>query len=375
MSWKVPLFDLNFDDKEFDAVQKVLKSGWLTMGEETQKFESEFLEYVGVKYALATSSCTAALHMAMLALGIGPEDEVICPSLTFVATSNSILYTGARPVFADITSVTDFNVSPVDIEKKITDKTKAILIVHYAGYPCNMDEICAIAKRHGLYLVEDCAHAPGAEYKGQKIGTFGDIACFSFFSNKNLSTGEGGMVVTNNSEVYEKLKLIRSHGMTTLTLDRHKGHAFSYDVVSLGFNYRIDEIRAAIGRVQLRKLDSNNKKRKELVEYYIEKLSACGFISIPFKDYKEKSSYHIFPVLLEEHVNRTDLMKYLRDKGIQSSIHYRPIHQFTFYEGLGYSFDSLTNTELVGKRELTLPLYPLMSYEQVSYISKIFNNY
>jgi len=375
MAWKVPLFDLKFDDEEFEAVQRVLKSGWLTMGEETLKFEEEFSKYIGVKYALATSSCTAALHMAMLALDIGPGDEVICPSLTFVATSNSILYTGAKPVFADVTSLTDFNISPIDIEKKITDKTKAIVIVHYAGYPCNMAEICAIAKRHGLYLVEDCAHAPGAEYKGKKVGTFGDIACFSFFSNKNLSTGEGGMVVTDNSEFYEKLKLIRSHGMTTLTLDRHKGHAFSYDVVRLGFNYRIDEIRAAIGRVQLKKLEFNNQKRKEVANYYIEKLSACKFISIPFKDYKEKSSYHIFPVLLDDRIDRTNLMKYLRDSGIQTSIHYRPIHQFSFYQRLGYSSNGLESTEIIGKRELTLPLYPNIGYSQVDYIVSVLGQY
>jgi len=375
MSWKVPLFDLRFDEKEFSAVNKVLKSGWLTMGEETKEFEREFSSYIGVKYALATSSCTAALHMANLALGIGVGDEVICPSLSFVATSNSIVYTGAKPVFADVVSLTDFNISPKEIERKITNKTKAIIIVHYAGYPCNMDEICAIVKKHDLFLIEDCAHAPGAEYKGQKVGTFGDIACFSFFSNKNLSTGEGGMVVTNNEELYEKLKLLRSHGMTTLTLDRHKGHAFSYDVVSLGFNYRIDEIRAAIGRVQLKKLDTNNKKRKELVDYYKERLSECEFISIPFKDYKERSSYHIFPILLDEKINRTQLMKYLRENGIQTSIHYRPIHQFSFYKDLEVGCSDLTYTEIIGKRELTLPLYPNMQYSQVDYVVNIFNNF
>jgi len=375
MAWKVPLFDLKFDDQEFAAVEKVLKSGWLTMGEETCKFEKEFSEYIGIKYALATSSCTAALHMAMLALDIGPKDEVICPSLTFVATSNSILYTGARPIFADVTSLKDLNISPKDIEKKITDKTKAIVVVHYAGYPCNMDEICTIAQKYGLYVIEDCAHAPGAEYKGKKVGTFGDIACFSFFSNKNLSTGEGGMVVTDNSELYEKLKLIRSHGMTTLTLDRHKGHAFSYDVVCLGFNYRIDEIRAAIGRVQLKKLDLNNQKRKEIVNYYIKKLSKFEFISIPFKDYKEKSSYHIFPVLLNKKISRINLMKYLRDNGIQTSIHYRPIHQFSFYQKLGYTSNGLDFTEIIGEKELTLPLYPNIGYSQIDYIVSILEQY
>ncbi len=370
MSWRVPLFDLVLGDEEIEAVTRVLKSGWLTMGEETQTFEREFAEYLGVKYALATSSCTAALHLAHLALGAGPGDEVICPSLTFVATPNSILYTGGKPVFADVTGLDNFNISPIDIERKITNKTKGITIVHYAGYPCDMDAITAIAKKYNLYLVEDCAHAPGAEYKGQKLGTFGDIACFSFFSNKNLSTGEGGMVVTNRDDLFEKLKLMRSHGMTSLTLDRHKGHAFSYDVISLGFNYRIDEIRAALGRVQLRKLETNNERRKELVGYYNQGLKDCPYISIPFLDHTEKSAYHIFPILLNEGINRAALMNYLRERGIQTSIHYHPVHQFTYYQQMVSRDLHLPYTETLGKRVLTLPLYPTMNKSDVDYVVK-----
>ena len=225
--WEIPLFDIGFNEKEMIAVQKVLSSGWLTMGEQTEMFEREFADFINVKHAIAVSNCTAALHLANLALGIGENDEVLCPSLSFVAGSNSIVYTGAKPVFADITDLSDFNISPVDIEKKVSARTKAIQIVHYAGNPCDMDHIMEIARKHGLSVIEDCAHAPGSEYNGRKCGAIGDIGCFSFFSNKNMTTAEGGMITTNSDDLAKKIKLMRSHGMTAMTLDRHKGRAFS----------------------------------------------------------------------------------------------------------------------------------------------------
>ncbi|MCK4830652.1 DegT/DnrJ/EryC1/StrS family aminotransferase, partial [bacterium] len=221
MNWRVPLADIDLGQAEVNAAIKVLKSKWLTMGQITEGFERKFAKYLGVKYAFAVASGTAALHIAHQILGIAKGDEVICPSLTFVATANSILYTGATPVFADITSLDDLNVSPEDILDKISSNTKAITVVHYGGYPCNMDRIMQIAKKHKLYVIEDAAHASGAEYKGKKCGTIGDIGCFSFFSNKNMTTGEGGMVVTNNDRLAKKIRTIRSHGMTTLTWDRY----------------------------------------------------------------------------------------------------------------------------------------------------------
>lgn len=369
MAWKIPLSDIDFDEQEIEAAIRVLKSKWLTMGEVTQEFEAAFAQYLGVKYAFAVSSGTAALHIALQALGIGEGDEVICPTLTFVATANSILYTGARPVFADITSLDDFNISPNDIQRKITAKTKAVTIVHYAGYPCDMDEIMQIAKEHNLYVIEDAAHAPGAEYKGKKCGTIGDIGCFSFFSNKNMVTGEGGMIVTNNDELAEKIKLLRSHGMTALTLDRHKGHAYSYDVVDLGYNYRIDEVRSAIGLVQLKKLDHNNERRTFTVDSYKEELEDAADLSIPFGAFTGKPSYHIFPILLNGG-NREIFMQGLKVQGIQTSIHYPPVHLFKYYrDRFGYREGMLPLTEQVGKREVTLPLYPMMKEEEVQYIT------
>ncbi|MBE9594529.1 MAG: DegT/DnrJ/EryC1/StrS family aminotransferase, partial [Proteobacteria bacterium] len=278
--------DIDLDEEEIREVVKVLKSKWLSLGPVTQRFEEEFANYLGVKHAFGVASGTAALHIALKVLGIRKGDEVTVPSLTFVATANSVLYCGAKPVFADITSLDDFNISQDDILEKITTKTKAIAIVHYGGYPCNMNAIMEIAEDHNLKIIEDAAHAPGAEYKGKKCGTIGDVGCFSFFANKNLVTGEGGMVVTNDDALAEKIRIMRSHGMTTLTWDRHKGHAHSYDVVDLGFNYRINEIASALGVVQLKKLDENNEKRRKIVERYRKGLEDISGISVPFKDHE-----------------------------------------------------------------------------------------
>lgn len=369
MKWKVMLSDIDLGEEEINAVVEVLKSKWLSMGPVTQKFEQEFAKYLGVKYAFAVSSGTAALHIACRVLGIREGEEVIVPSLTFVATANAVLYCGAKPVFADITSLDNFNISPDDIQEKITNKTKAIIVVHYGGYPCDMRAIMEIAEDYKLKVIEDSAHAIGAEYEGQKCGTFGDVGCFSFFANKNLVTGEGGMIVTNDDKLAEKIRIIRSHGMTALTWDRFKGHSYTYDVVDLGYNYRLTEIASALGLIQLKKLDKNNKKRKKIVEEYIKKLKKFSEIYIPFKNFKGKSSYHIFPILLTENIDRFEFMKRLREKGIQTSVHYPPIHLFTYYRRLfGFREGILPKTEYVGKHEVTLPLHPLMKGEDIEYV-------
>ena len=371
MEWKIPLSDIDLGNEEIEEVTKVLKSKWLSMGPVTEKFEEEFTNHLGAKHAFGVSSGTAALHIAHKVVGIKECDEVIVPSLTFVATANSVLYCGAKPVFADITSLDDLNISPDDILEKITNKTKAITIVHYGGYPCDMDAIMEIAEDHGLKVIEDAAHALGAEYNGKKCGAIGDVGCFSFFANKNLVTGEGGMVVTNDDALADKIRIMRSHGMTTLTWDRHKGYAHSYDVVDMGFNYRINEMASAIGRVQLRKLDENNENRRMIVEEYIKWLEDISGISIPFKDYKEKSSSRIFPIVLSEDISRKEFIDRLKEKGIQASIHYPPIHLFTYYRRmLGVDGAGLPKTEFVGEHEVTLPLYPLMKKEDVEFITE-----
>ncbi|MFC1977729.1 DegT/DnrJ/EryC1/StrS family aminotransferase [Chloroflexota bacterium] len=370
--WKISLSDIDLQQEEIEAVTEVLRSNWLSMGPVTGRFEEEFASYLGVKHAFAVANGTAALHIAAAVLDIGSGDEVIVPSLTFVATANAILYTGATPVFADITSLENFNISPEDITHKLTEKTKAISIVHFGGYPCNMDAIMQIAKDRNLKVIEDAAHVPGAEYRGKKLGTIGDIGCFSFFSNKNMTTGEGGMVVTNDDSLAERIRIIRSHGMTTLTWDRHQGHASSYDVVEFGYNYRINEIASALGIVQLKKLEQYNQKRKTITEEYIERLKDFPRISIPFRSCEGNPSYHIFPVLLSEDVSRGKFMEDLKKEGVQTSIYYPPIHLFSIYRNtFGFKKGLLPKTEFVGEHEVTLPLHPFMKSEDVSYISSL----
>jgi dTDP-4-amino-4,6-dideoxygalactose transaminase len=365
MEWSVPLADLDYSEEEERAVLDVLRSRWLTMGAVTQQFEDDFARFLGVKHALAVSNATVALHLACLALGIGPGDEVIVPSLTFVATSNAVLYTGAQVCFADIVGLSELTISPQAVESQITPRTRAVIVMHYGGYPCQMESLCQVAARHGIAVIEDAAHAPGASVNGRPLGMWGDVGCFSFFSNKNLSTGEGGMLVTNRDDLAEKFRVLRSHGMTSLTWDRHHGHAYTYDVVALGYNYRIDEIRSALGLAQLRKLKANNARRKAITQQYWQLLSETG-IELPFSQASSgESSYHIFPVLLPEGVDRKGFMDTLRSAGVQSSIHYPPIHQFSYYREM-YSGVMLPLTEAAAAREVTLPLYPTMNQEQVA---------
>jgi dTDP-4-amino-4,6-dideoxygalactose transaminase len=369
MKWKVTLSDLNFDRREQKAVDRVIKSRWLTMGETVEKLEKDFSDFIGAKHAIAVSSGTAALHLAMRALDIGPKDEVIVPSLSFVASSNAILYVGAKPVFVDITGLHDFNLSGDDLEKRITSKTKALMVVHYGGYVANMEKLTRISRKHCLYVVEDTAHAIGAKLNSKMAGTLGDIGCFSFFSNKNLATGEGGMIVTHCDEIAKKLKLLRSHGMTSMTLSRHQGHASSYDVVELGYNYRMTEISAALGILQLKKLPYANRKRKTLTELYRTELKGVSGLSVPFENYPRSSSYHIFSVLLNRGLNREKFMQLLKKEGIQTSIHYPPIHTFSYYRRIPeLKKTKLPLTEFVGAHEVTLPLHPLLKKEDVIFI-------
>ena len=366
MSWKIPLADLDFGQEESEAVQKVLDSRWLTMGGMTQQFEAEFAEYSKVRHAIAVTNCTVGLHLACVAANVGPGDEVIVPSLSFVATANAVRYTGAIPVFADITGENDLTISPEAIEACITPRTKAIMVMHYGGYACNMSRILEIAEKHHLIVLEDAAHSAGSWLDGQSLGTIGAIGCYSFFSNKNMTTGEGGIVVTNDDDLAERLRLLRSHGMTSLTWDRHRGHAWSYDVVDLGFNYRIDEIRAAIGLAQLHKLPANNARRLELTGLYREVLRELApQAQIPFDGHAGTSACHILPVLLPEGVVRTQFMESMKEQGIQTSIHYPPTHTFTYYRQNADQEVHLPVTEAVGGREVTLPLYPGMTNDNV----------
>lgn len=370
--FKIPLFDLNFGVEEEQAVLETLRSKWISTGPKNTAFEEKFSAMLGAGHALAVSNCTVALHLAMKILGIGPGDEVICPSLTFVATVNAIRYVDAVPVFADIVGDSDLTIDPVDIRRKITSRTRAIIVMHYAGFPCAMDEIMKIAHEHGLKVVEDACHGPLSEYRGQKLGTIGDVGCFSFFSNKNISTGEGGMLVTGDDRLYDHAKLLRSHGMTTLSYERSKGHSTGYDVVESGYNYRMDDIRASIGIVQLDKLELDLRRRSQVRRWYEDAFAEVPGVIVPFRAHEGFVSNYIFAVVLDEaHGHRRDEIRdKLHKAGIQTSMHYPPVHLFSIFSG--YS-EPLPVTESVANRLITLPMYSRMTSEDVSFIALTVN--
>jgi len=341
------------------------------MGEKVEEFENKFARFVKTKYAVALSSGTAALHLALKSLDVKARDEVLVPSITFVASVNAVLYCGAKPVFVDSTSLNDFNISVTELEKKISSKTRGIIVVHYGGFLADMDEITRLARKYDLFVIEDSAHSIGTKSGSKMAGTLGEIGCFSFFSNKNLATGEGGMAVTDNEKLAKRIRLMRSHGMTTPTWERFKAVAFDYNIVDLGYNYRMTEIGAVLGLEQLKKLISNNRKRKALSKIYIDNLSGVEQILIPFKNYPRDSSHHLLAILLNKKIDRKNFMQKLRQKGVQTSIHYLPVHKFSYYrKNYPQKPGSLPISEEIGKREVSLPLYPRMSKEDVLYICK-----
>lgn len=366
MAYKIPLFDLNFDEAEAKAAYDVIKSGWISTGPKCLEFEDKFAGMLGAKHAISLANCTVALHLALEILGIKAGDEVIVPSLTFVATANAVKYVNATPVFADIVSSDNLTIDPKDIKAKITPKTKAIIVMHYAGFPCQMDEIMQIAKEHNLRVVEDACHGPLSEYKGIKLGTIGDIGCFSFFSNKNISTGEGGMLVTNNTEYDAQARLLRSHGMTTMSFQRASGHATAYDVVRLGYNYRMDDIHAAIGLAQMDKIEADLNKRIEIRALYQKLLASVPGVSIPFRDNTEFVSNYVFPVVLKNlsEEQRDNFRNALHAKGIQTSIHYPAVHKFSIYQ----DSVALPKTEKAVEQLVTLPMYASLTPEQIAEI-------
>ncbi len=370
MAYRIPLFNLNFDGKEAQAAYDTIQSGWISTGPKCEELEKMFVDMFHVKYAVSTSNCTDALHLCCLVSGVKPGDEVICPSLTFAASANCIRYAGATPVFCDIVGPEHINIDPKEIEKKITDKTKAILVVHMAGFPCKMDEIMTIAKKHNLKVIEDACHGPLSEYKGKKLGTIGDCAAFSFFSNKNISTGEGGMFISNNKEMADKARLLRSHGMTTMSYQRAGGHATAYDIVELGYNFRLDDIHAAIAIEQLKKLPSDLEQRIVVRKRYIELLSKVDNVIVPFADNTEFTSNYIMPIVITKGTveDRDAIRNKIHEAGVQTSVHYPAIHRFSIYKDYGAV---LPQTEYVTDHEITMPMYAALSMEDVEYIVNV----
>ncbi len=376
---KYLLSDVDMGEEEALAVAEVVRSKWLSVGPRTAEFEQKFAEMMGAAHAVAVSNCTAALHLSLKALGICPGDEVLVPSYTFVASVNAILYQGATPVFVDIAGPHDLNLCIEDLEAKITPRTAAILPVHVAGYAADMVRIMAIADQNGLSVIEDACHSIGAAYQppaggtysGRKLGTIGDAGCFSFFANKNLVTGEGGMIVTDDAKLAESARRARSHGMTKTSWDKASGRAVDYDIIDLGYNYRGTEMMAALGLVQLGKLARSNAKRRQLTNRYRKKLASCPAITVPFAGRHDDSGHHILPILLDDASARADFRERLKQRGVQTSVHYPPVHLFTQYVERCPDAGPLAMTTDVSAREVTLPLHPLLEDADVDIISDL----
>ena len=370
--WRVPLSDVRVDDELLATSAEALSSGWWSMGPRVGELETSFSEYVDAPHALAVSNGTAALHLALLAIGCGPGDEVVLPSLNFVAAANVVVHAGATPVFCDVQGDEDLNLDPGDLADAISPRTKAVIMLHYAGFACDVEAVGELADRHGIAVVEDAAHAPGARWRGRALGTFGAVGCFSFFSNKNLPVGEGGMVVTSDDAIADRLRLLRSHGMTTLTWQRHQGHASAYDVVEPGLNYRLDELRAALAIVQLRRLADGNAARLAHVLHYRKALDGIDGLTFPFhpEERVRDSANHLAVVLLPHGVARDDVREAARAEGVQTSVHYPPIHRFSAYADTADA-RSLPRTDAVAERILTLPLFPHMTPAAVDLVAEV----
>lgn len=363
-AWRIPLSDLDLGPDVQAAVARVVASNWLTLGGEVAAFEREFAAACGAPEAVAVSSGTAALQLACAALGVGPGAEVIVPTLTFVATASAVAHAGGTPVFADSIGPEDLTLDPDDVERRITPATRGVVCMHYGGFPCRMDALLDLCERHGLFLVEDAAHAPGASWEGRALGTIGDAGCFSFFGNKNLTTGEGGMVVARQPAVLEQVRLLRSHGMTTSSWDRFRGHAAAYEVARLGHNFRLAELPAAVGSTQLARLPESNRRRAELLERYRDRLQGIAELTMPFAG--RTGAAHLAAVLVAEPDRRDPLRDALAAAGIQSSVHYQPVHLFAhFRQAYGCGAGDLPVAEGLAERIVTLPLYPTLAEEQV----------
>jgi len=370
--WRVPLTEIAVPESDVQAVLDCLESGWLTMGPRTKAFETALADYVGTPHAVTVSSGTAALHLALLAAGIGAGDEVIVPAFTFVASAAAARYVGAEPVLCDVRSPLDFNIDPADAAQRITPRTRAIVAVHFCGYPADVSSLRALCDEHGLVLIEDCAQAIGARLddSGRQVGTVGELGAFSFFSKKQLCVGEGGMVTSADEQLAERVRLFRSHAMTSSTWDRHRGHDPAYDVVDIGFNYRLDEPRAALGLSRLERLADSILARRASVRAYRERLGGIPGIELPFDDQAvERSSHFAFPVLLADRETRDRFRDDLKAGGIQTTW-YPALHTFTEYRQFAPA-DGLPRALEVADRHCALPLSSSTTESEIDLVVEV----
>lgn len=363
----IPYGRQSINEDDIKAVEEVLKSDFLTTGPKIAEFEQKFADYVGAKYAVAVSNGTAALHIACMAAGIGEGDEVITTPITFAASANCALYCGATPVFADIDPVT-YNILPESIEACVTERTKAIIPVHYTGQACDMDAIHKIADRYNLIVIEDAAHAVGAEYKGKKIGSLSDMTEFSFHPVKHITCGEGGIVTTNREDLYEKLKLFRTHGITREEKFLHKVDGpWYYEQIDLGYNYRITDIQAALGISQLGRIDKFLEKRKKIAAKYDEAFRDFDGIEIPKQAEYSNSAYHLYVIKVDKSIRKA-LFEYLRANNIGVNVHYIPVYTFPYYREHGYENVKCENAEKLYESIISIPIYYDLSDEEQDYV-------
>ncbi|MDE6025331.1 MAG: UDP-4-amino-4,6-dideoxy-N-acetyl-beta-L-altrosamine transaminase [Lachnospiraceae bacterium] len=363
----IPYGRQTIDEKDIQAVVEVLRSDYLTTGPKVEEFEKRVADYVGAKYAVAVNSGTAALHIACLAAGIKAGDEVITSPITFAASANCVLYCGGTPVFADIDEDT-YNISPNEIERKVTEHTKAIIPVHYTGLPCDMDAIMDIAEKHDLLVIEDGAHALGASYKGRKVGSMADMTCFSFHPVKPITTGEGGMVVTNSEELYKRLILFRSHGITRdrSMMTEQQGDWY-YQQLELGYNYRITDISCALGLSQMDKLDGFLERRRQIAKRYNDAFNDVDDIKIPAQADDCESGWHLYMIQVKRDC-RKKIFDGLRKSGIGVNVHYIPVYKHPYYQRNGYANECCKNGETFYERAISLPIFPLLTDEQQDYV-------
>ncbi|MBU4332071.1 DegT/DnrJ/EryC1/StrS family aminotransferase [Patescibacteria group bacterium] len=364
-------------DEEINEVVDTLKSGWIGTGPKCFRFEKNFAKYVGAKYALAVNSCTAALHLGLLVSNIGPGDEVITTPLTFAATVNVIKHVGARPILADIELKT-LNINPNLIEAKITPKTKAIIPVHFGGLPCDMDKIKKIAKKYNLIIIEDAAHAVGAKYKGKKIGSFGNLTCFSFYANKNITTGEGGMITTNDEKIAEKIKILRLHGLSTDAWKRYESKKLILsEIIYPGYKYNMTDIQASLGLHQLNKINKFLKTREAYAKIYDNVFSKLDYLRLQYRPsdiQKNRHALHLYVLILDLSkfkFARNKIIEKLNTQGIGAAIHYKAIHLHPFYKkDLSYHIGDFPVSEKVSKATISLPLTPKMSGSDAQYVAR-----
>ena len=364
--FRVPFFVPQISDEDRKVMISALDKPLLTDGPRLLEFESNFAKFVGTRFSVGVSNATSALHMSLKALGVKEGDEVIVPDITFVATANSVLLSGATPVLADV-NMDDYNISMSSIKKNITAKTKAIIPVHMAGKSCDMNEIRRIVKNNNIFVIEDCAHAIGTKFRGKHVGVFGDIGCFSFYPTKNITTIEGGMVVTNNRNVEQYVRRVRSHGINRSLIQRYnQGFPWEYDIEDPGYNYRLDEIRSSLGIVQLKRVKKLNELRENATKYYNSKLRGLTGVIIPDISKNNEDSYHLYMIRVTKEfgMKRNELFKKLLKDGISTTVHYKPIHKFSLFKKRAKTYSSLANSERLYSELLSLPLFPTITKKE-----------